>query len=120
MAWWNPKSWFKPKAAPDEPPAEAPPSPIPGPYPPIPDGVPCLWVRLNPAHPFQGFDHYLEAAENPFPTALLVLHLTSDEARLNLVGKVLDWTRLSPTQLDDLEKRNAFAIEYADLVRMFR
>lgn len=117
MAWWKLRDWFnKSDPAEVEPVTESVAAlPI---FVPPPD-TPSVWVRLNPTSPYQGLDLYDDSFSNPYPHAILVTGLTLMEARSNLVGKVLNWTRLTPEQLDALEKHRAFILEYAELKRMF-
>lgn len=112
MAWWNPKDWFneKPQAAP---------TPIPNPVTP-PSHEPGIWVRLNPEFPHQGLDHYSDSLDNPFPIALFVPNLSLEEARSRLVGKVVDWTRFTPEQLNVLKETGTFTLGWDDLQRTFR
>ncbi len=101
MAWWNPRDWFNKKNAPG-------------------GSKPSVWVRLDPEAPHQGLDHYQESVENPWKHGMCVLGVTPDEARSNLVGKVLDWALLTRAQLEDLERKGWFSLLYEDLQRMFR
>jgi hypothetical protein len=136
MAWWNPSGWFSKKAPEASPSTEIPVErwvqaglhavenavgvePIPdAPIP--PSNSPYVWVKVNPAAMHQGLDHYSDAPNNPFTHALLVLGIGPEEARSELVGKVLDWALLTATDLAELEARSALVIGYETLKRMFR
>ncbi len=107
MAWWNPKSWF----------ASAP-EPVAAPRHLLPER-PFVWVSLRPDHPEMGLDFYADDEVNPFKYALCVKGLTAEEARSELVGKVIDWNRFTADDLAAIEAGNTPLLSHSELKAMY-
>lgn len=79
-----------------------------------------VFLQLSPERPHQGIDHFSADAKCVYKYALKVTGVSQDEARLNLVGKVLDWDRLTEKQIQGIEGGKSPEIEYTVLKGMFR
>lgn len=112
MTWWNPKSWFSGAPAPED--VALPELPT------LPDSTPFVWVQIRPENPHMGLDFYSDAEFNPYEHAIRVKDITPSEARAELVGKVLDWTRFTPEHLALLESGAVPTIPHATLKAMYR
>ena len=110
MTWWNPKSWSEKSANKQEPALK-----------PVPEfvGGPFVWVEVNPERAHMGLDFYSDTSGNPFKYAIRVGGLTRERARVDLVGKVLDWNRFTPEQISAIESGNPPFIPYETLKAMY-
>jgi hypothetical protein len=78
MTWYNPKTWF----APSEPASR-------------------VHVAADPNHPHVGLSVFSETKlDGP---SLCVDGITLAQARIDLCGKVIDWSRMTPQQAESIK-----------------
>lgn len=81
--------------------------------------APRVFLKLSPDNPHQGLDHYSEDASHGFERSICVTGISAAEARLHLVGKVLDWGNLTDAQWKRIESGKPIEIAYDTLKTLF-
>jgi hypothetical protein len=78
---------------------------------------PHVFAKVNPDHPHGGLDHFSES--NHFPLSIKVEGLTLEEAKRELCGKVIDWSRITEKEMKAIEGKKV-VVTVEELKRMFR
>ena len=80
--------------------------------------VPRIHVAANPDHPHVGLSVFSETKlDGP---SLCVTGITLAEARLDLCGKVIDWSRLTPLQAEAIKVGGRVTLPLDTFKSLFR
>jgi hypothetical protein len=79
-----------------------------------------VFVKLQPDWPHQGLDLVSTDLAHGFEKVMKVTGISKEEARLHLVGKVLDWPKLSDKQWKAIESGKPIEMAFEDLKKLFR
>lgn len=96
MKWYNPKTWFGKVQQTDE----------------------SVYVAADPSHPHVGLSVFSDTKlDGP---SLRVDGISLAEARLDLCGKVIDWSRMTPQQAESIRTGGRVTLPLEAFKSLFR
>jgi hypothetical protein len=96
MTWYNPKSWFQKSQ----------------------DASNRIYLSADPNHPHVGLSVFSETnLEGP---SLCVEGISLAEARLDLCGKVIDWSKMTPLQAEAVRMGGRVTLPLETLKSLFK
>lgn len=80
--------------------------------------VPRIYAAANPDHPHVGLSVFSEGKmEGP---SLCVTGITLAEAKLDLCGKVIDWSRMTPNQAESIKTGGKVTLPLDTFKKLFK
>lgn len=77
-----------------------------------------VWVAADPSHPHVGLSVFSETKlEGP---SLCVDGITLAEARLDLCGKVIDWSKMTPLQAESIRAGGKVTLPLSTFKSLFK